>query len=296
MRSVDGVIVADKPRGWTSHDVVDRARRLTGTRKVGHLGTLDPMATGVLPLVIGRVTRLAQFYLHSDKRYEAVFHFGYSTDTYDREGRATSPETEVTIDRTALEQAIERFRGPIRQTPPPVSAKKVAGVPAYKLARKKIPVELKPVDITVHSLEIVDASGAEARVRIHCSAGTYVRSIAHDVGQVFGCGAFLQELRRTASGEFTVETAHTLEQLGELADAGRLDDAVIPPAGLLPGFPNETVDMVTAGQIRNGRDFRVSPFHVRGEARFVKALLANGELVAIGEAKLPNLYHPILVL
>ncbi len=290
------MIVVDKPQGWTSHDVVNRGRRLTGTRRVGHLGTLDPMATGVLPLVIGKATRLAQFYLHSDKRYEAAIHFGNSTDTYDREGAPTSEVTQPVIDPADLERTLAGFRGTIQQTPPPVSAKKIAGVPAYKLARKQIPVDLKPVEITVYSLELVNLSGSDARVRIHCTAGTYLRSIAHDLGQIFGCGAYLSDLRRTASGEFTEERAYTLDRLGELAQAGRLEEALIPAARLLPEFPNEQVDPITAGQIRNGRDFRVSPFSVKAAARFVKALTPDGELVAIGEAKLPHVYHPILVL
>ena len=293
---MDGVILADKPQGWTSHDVVNRVRRLANTRRVGHLGTLDPIATGVLPLVVGKATRLAQFYLHSDKRYEAVIHFGNSTDTYDREGTPTSPPAQPVIDAAALEQALEAFRGTFRQTPPPVSAKKVAGVPAYKLARKQIPVELRPSEVTVYSLELDGLDGVDARVRVHCAAGTYLRSIAHELGQAFGCGAYLNELRRTASGEFTAGDARTLEQLGELAAAGRLQEALIPAARLLPQFPNEEVDPATVRQIRNGRDFRVSPFAVRTAARFVKALAPDGELVAIGEARLPHVYHPILVL
>lgn len=296
MKLVDGVIVADKPQGWTSHDVVNRVRRLSGTRRVGHLGTLDPMATGVLPLVIGKATRLAQFYLHSGKRYDAVIQFGYSTDSFDRDGTPTSPVSEVSIIAADLEKALDQFRGKIQQVPPPVSAKKVAGTPAYRLARKQMPVDLKPVEVTVHTLELVWVRGDQARVRVHCSAGTYLRSIAHDLGQVFGCGAFLSELRRTASGEFGEESARTLEQLAALAADGRLSEALIPAASLLPDFPGETVDSVTAGQIRNGRDFRVSPFRARTGSRFVKALSSDGELVAIGEAKLPNLYHPVLVL
>ncbi|HLJ13204.1 MAG TPA: tRNA pseudouridine(55) synthase TruB [Bryobacteraceae bacterium] len=293
---MDGVIVVDKPQGCTSHDVVNRVRRWSGTRRVGHLGTLDPMATGVLPLVIGKATRLAQFYLQSSKRYEACIHFGYSTDSYDRDGQPTSTVTDVTIDPAELEKALERFRGTIEQTPPPFSAKKISGTPAYSLVRKHLPVDLKPVQITTYSFELLGVGGNEARVRIHCSAGTYLRSIAHELGQIFGCGAFLAALRRTASGEFTEETARTLEQLGELAEQSRLNEALIPAARLLPEFPDETVDSVTAGQIRNGRDFRVSPFRTRSGSRFVKAVSPDGDLVAIGEAKLPNLYHPVLVL
>jgi tRNA pseudouridine55 synthase len=290
------MIVVDKPRDWTSHDVVNRMRRLAGTRRVGHLGTLDPSATGVLPLVIGRATRLAQFYVRNDKVYEGVIHFGYSTSTYDAEGEATSPEVAVTLERVALETVLDQFRGPLSQVPPPVSAKKIAGRPAYELARKNLPVELEPVNIEVYALVVLAIDGCEASVRVHCSAGTYLRSIAHDAGRALGCGAFLKSLRRTASGDFKIEMARTLEALAELAGESRLEEALIPAAQLLPDFPLEMVDSITAGQIRNGRDFRVSPFQIKKGARFVKAVTAHGELIAIGEARLPHLYHPVLVL
>jgi tRNA pseudouridine55 synthase len=293
---VDGVIVVDKPREWTSHDVVNKMRRFAGTRKVGHLGTLDPGATGVLPLVIGRATRLAQFYTRNDKIYEGVIHFGYSTDTYDGDGQRASEEVPVTLDRASLDPVLDRFRGEITQTPPAVSAKKIAGVPAYALARKHQPVVLEPVQVQVYSLELLSIDGQEAAVRVHCSAGTYLRSIAHDAGQILSCGAFLKALRRTVSGDFKIETARTLEQLSDLAAAGSLTEALIPAAQLLPEFPVETVDSITASQIRNGRDFRISPFHTRQGARYVKAVSQHGDLVAIGEARLPHVYHPVLVL
>ena len=293
---MDGAVVVDKPSGWTSHDVVNKVRRFAGTKKVGHLGTLDPSATGVLPLVIGRATRLAQFYTRNDKIYEGVIHFGYATDTYDADGQPASPAREILLDRESLEAALQKFRGPFAQIPPPVSAKKIGGRPAYEMARKQQPVDLKPVDVEVYSLELLGIEGCEASVRVHCSAGTYVRGIAHEAGQALGCGAFLQSLRRTASGDFKIASARTLEQLAALAEEGRFAEAVIPAAQLLPEFPSEMVDALTAGQIRNGRDFRTSPFHVRSGGRFVKAVTPEGQLVAIGEARLPNLYHPVLVL
>ena len=271
-------------------------RRLAGTRKIGHLGTLDPGATGVLPLVIGRATRLAQFFTRNDKTYQGVIHFGYSTDSYDMDGVATSQETPVTLDRQALESLLDRFRGEIQQVPPPVSAKKVAGRPAYELARKGQTVELEPVTVKVYDLQLLGLEGCEATVLLHCSAGTYVRSIAHDAGQALGCGAFLKSLRRTASGDFNIERARTLEELAVLAHEGRLQEALIPAAELLPAFPAELVDAITAGHIRNGRDFRVSPFQAREGTRYVKAVTPQGELVAIGEARLPHVYHPVLVL
>jgi tRNA pseudouridine55 synthase len=246
--------------------------------------------------VIGRATRLAQFYTRNDKVYEGVIHFGYSTDSYDADGQPTSTATDIVLGREQLEAALQKFRGPFAQVPPQVSAKKIGGRPAYEMARKQQPVELKPADVEVYSLDVVRIEGCEAEVRVHCSAGTYLRSMAHDAGQALGCGAFLKSLRRTASGDFKIEAARTLEQLAVLAEAGRFEEAVIPAAELLPEFPAEMVDALTAGQIRNGRDFRISPFHVRSTGRFVKAVNSEGQLVAIGEARLPHLYHPVLVL
>lgn len=290
------MIVVDKPEGCTSHDVVNRIRRMAQTRRIGHLGTLDPMATGVLPLVVGRATRLAQFFQRNDKKYDAVIRFGLTTDSYDREGSITATHSDFELSRGGLENALEAYRGTFMQTPPPVSAKKVNGVPAYKLARKKAPVELEAVEITVHSIELREITNDMARILVHCAAGTYVRSIAHDLGLRLGCGAILDRLRRTASGDFSEEQARTLDDLDLLTDHGRLAEALIPAARLLPDMPAEIVDALTAGQIRQGRDFRVSPFRSRGGGTFVKAVTHDGDLIAIGEAKLPNVYHPILVL
>jgi tRNA pseudouridine55 synthase len=292
----DGVIVVDKPAGWTSHDVVAKMRGIARTKRVGHLGTLDPMATGVLPLVFNGATRLAQFYTASDKTYEGVIHFGYATNSYDADGEPVGEVREVTPNPEQLATAIERLRGTIQQTPPVVSAKKIGGVPAYKLARKKVDVVMKPVEVTVHSFEILKSEGADVRVLVRCSAGTYIRSLAHDLGQALGCGAHLKALRRLASGEFPITKARTLEQLESLVREGKLNEAFIPAAELLPAFPSEVVDDLTAAQIRQGRDFRVSPFRVGPEARHVKAIGPDGKLLAIGEAKLPHLYHPIMVL
>jgi tRNA pseudouridine55 synthase len=293
---VDGAIIVDKPAGMTSHDVVNRLRRLSGTRKIGHLGTLDPMATGVLPLLIGRATRLAQFFGPAEKKYDARIRFGWATDTYDREGTPMSEPVEPSFSREELEDALVAFRGTFLQTPPPFSAKKIAGTPAYKLARKKIAVELTPVEVRVIAMELDEFDGASARLRVHCSAGTYLRGIAHDVGQKIGCGAYLDSLRRTASGDFTEEHARSLDDLAQLSEAGRLAEALIPAANLLPQFSTATVDLLTVGQIRQGKDFRLSPFLATPASKYVKAISQEGDLVAIGEARLPHLYHPILVL
>jgi tRNA pseudouridine55 synthase len=279
----------------TSHDVVNRMRRIAKTKKVGHLGTLDPMATGVLPLVIGRATRLAQFFTKNEKEYDGTIQFGQATDSYDAEGTPTGERVEVELDRHTLEQALEQFRGTIQQTPPAISAKKIGGKPAYQLARQNVEVELKAVEVTIHRLELIDCDKDVARVFVSCSAGTYLRSIAHDLGRALGCGAHLKALRRVASGGFRIDQAQPLDRLQTMAESGDLFQALIPAAELLPEFPNEIVDPLTAGQIRQGRDFRVSPFQVRSSSRYVKAVTMQGELVAIGEAKLPHVYHPFLV-
>jgi tRNA pseudouridine55 synthase len=294
--TLNGVIVIDKPEDWTSHDVVDKVRRIARTKKVGHLGTLDPIATGVLPLVIERATRLAQFYTRSDKIYEGVVRFGWSTASYDRAGEPTSEKVDVRIGAEQLEQALIPFRGEFAQRPPAVSAKKVGGKRSYDLARQGKAVELDAVSITVYELTVLELSGNQARLRVHCSGGTYMRSIAHDVGQALGCGAHLTELRRMASGEFTLDRARTLEQLEALAAEDRLKEAIVPAGQLLPGFPNVFVDDVTIAHVRNGLNFPASPFRSGPPSKFVKAVSRAGELIAIGEVVLPNLYHPVVVM
>jgi len=293
---MNGVIVVDKAGGCTSHDVVDRVRRIMQMRRIGHLGTLDPMATGVLPLIAGRATRLAQYFRTNEKKYDVLVRFGVTTDTYDREGAVTATSPDFELNRDDLEKLLDEFRGTFLQTPPPVSAKKVQRVPAYKLARKNVPVTLAPVEVTVYALELGAVNRTSARLQVHCSSGTYVRGIAHDLGQRLGCGAIVDQLRRTASGDFNESQSHTLEDLEFLAEQGQLKNALIPAAQLLPHFPSEMVDALTAGQIRQGRNFRVSPFRPRAGEQFIKAVTSDGELVAIGEAKLPNVYHPVLVL
>jgi tRNA pseudouridine55 synthase len=214
---MNAVLIIDKPSGFTSHDVVARVRRILQQRAVGHLGTLDPMATGVLPLVLGNMTRLAQFYLKSEKSYEGVIRFGFATDTYDAEGEPAGPSQESTLTLEQVRQLATKFIGVLEQMPPPYSAKKVGGVPAYKLARKNKEVTLNSVQVEIKQFEIVSMDKCCASFLARVASGTYMRSVAHDMGQLAGCGAHLQSLRRTAVAEFVIEDAHTLQQLEEAA-------------------------------------------------------------------------------
>ena len=293
---LDGVIVVNKPQYWTSHDVVGKMRGIAGTRRVGHLGTLDPIATGVLPLMIGQATRLARFWEGAEKCYEAVVRFGFATSTYDRAGEPCGPDAAPQISAEQIEACLTHMRGEIDQTPPPVSAKKVNGVPAYKLARKNIPVDLAPVRVTIYELTLKELTGVRAQLRVRCSAGTYVRTIAHELGIHLGCGAHIEELVRTRSGPFRIEQARTLEELQQLKNDGRLVEALLPMADLLPEFPSVFVDDLAAIHIRQGRDFNVSPFRINAGAPHVKAIGPDGGLIAIGRIALPHVYHPVVVM
>lgn len=291
-----GALVIDKPAGWTSHDVVAKMRRLAGTKRIGHLGTLDPMATGVLPLLLGPATRLARFFDSEEKIYEGVIRFGFSTTTYDAEGEASSELMPYQVDRSTIEDIIaQRFLGKISQMPPAVSAKKIGGTPAYKLARQNKPVELKPVEVTVNEFRILDAEGDRLSVRVRVSPGTYVRSLAHDLGAAVGVGAHLASLRRHSSGTFSLHQAITMEEAAELSAAGGLEERVIPAAKLLPGLPLEVVDEGTVAKIREGRDFNTSPFLETSATPWLKAVSRKGYLVAIAERKLHSIYHPAIV-
>jgi tRNA pseudouridine55 synthase len=259
------------------------------------LGTLDPIATGVLPVMIGQATRLARYFDKSEKAYEAVVRFGFATTTYDREGEPTTPVSEVHVTAEQIEACLETMRGDISQMPPPVSAKKIGGVPAYKLARKNLPVELAAVPVSIYELTLLSVEEDRARLRVRCSAGTYIRSIAHELGMALGCGAHVVELMRTASGSFCLDKAHTLDELHQSKAEGALDQALLPMAELLPQFPSVFVDDVTVRQIRQGRDFAVSAFRTNPWTEHVKAIGPDGTLAAIGRIALPNVYHPVVV-
>lgn len=290
---MNGVLVIDKPAGLTSHDVVNRARRIFQQRSVGHLGTLDPSATGVLPLVLGNLTRLAQFYTSAEKVYEGVIRFGFATDTYDAEGEPASAPQNVKVSLEEVRGLGARFQGVIEQIPPPFSAKKIHGVPAYRLARKHQEVPLKPIQVEIREFEILDAEGDHASFRARVASGTYMRSVAHEMGQQLGCGAHLSSLRRTSLGEFGLTDAHTLEDADTAASAGLLDEILIHPRKLLPQLPSVTANEETAAHIRNGRAVNLPEL---SRARQVKVFCGQRELIAIATRVAGTLFHAKIVL
>ncbi len=290
---LNGVIVVDKPAGWTSHDVVAKSRRILGERSIGHLGTLDPMATGVLPLVLGKMTRLCQFYVSSEKVYEGTIQLGVATDTYDCDGDPVGPARTVYLTLEEIQTAVLCFVGLIQQTPPPFSAKKIKGVPAYKLARKKQEVELAPVEVEVKEFAVLGINGDLVEFRCRVSSGTYVRSLAHELGQKLGIGAHLASLRRTQVAEFTIEQSHTLEEIGEAASLGRIEHLLVHPRRVLPEIPSVTANDEAIGKIRHGRTVNLPEM---SRSRFVKVFAGQSELICIASRVAGTLFHPKVVL
>ena len=320
---MNAVLIIDKPSGFTSHDVVARVRRILQQRAVGHLGTLDPMATGVLPLVLGNMTRLAQFYLKSEKSYEGVIRFGFATDTYDAEGEPSTPSQESALTLEQVRQLATKFIGVIEQMPPPYSAKKIAGVPAYKLARKNKQVALNSVQVEIKQFEILSIEGCCANFQASVASGTYMRSVAHDMGQLAGCGAHLQSLRRTTVAEFVIEDAHTLQQLKEAAgnlkdrrcnshrneDEGEnsntdnaernngsgnsITELFVHPRKLLPSMPAVTASDEMVSRIRHGRPVNLPEL---SRAREVRVFSGQRDLLAICTRVAGSLFHPKIVL
>jgi len=278
----------------TSHDVVGRLRKITGERAIGHLGTLDPMATGVLPLLLGKFTRLAQYFSSAEKSYAGAIRFGFSTDTYDAEGVADGPDACPALTLEEVRAAAARFNGEMDQMPPPYSAKKIAGTPAYKLAREGKPVELKTARVRIDRFEITGLGGAEAGFEMSISAGGYVRSVAHELGRYLGCGAHLGRLRRTQAGVFTIDEAHTLEELQGLAgDVDRLEAMCIHPRLMLPEMPAVTGDAHALGRLRNGAQANLPEF---SRAAMVKVFAGQKELVGIASRVAGTLFQPVVVM
>jgi tRNA pseudouridine55 synthase len=295
---VNGLLVIDKPGGMTSHDVVNRLRRITGEQSIGHLGTLDPMATGVLPLLMGKFTRLAQYFSAAEKSYTGSIRLGFATNTYDAEGEPAGPdrwpEVAATVTLDQVRAAAARFHGEMEQMPPQFSAKKVDGQPAYKSAREGKPVQLKPARIRIDAFVIESLDGPEAGFTIDISAGGYVRSVAHEMGHDLGCGAHLSRLRRTRAGAFTLADAHTLKELELLAgNIAALENLCVHPRILLPEMPAVTGDSQVLGRLRNGAQANLPEFSA---APLVKVFAGPRELVGIARRVAGTLFQPVIVM
>jgi tRNA pseudouridine55 synthase len=310
----DGILVVDKPGGKTSHDVVEAVRRLVGFRGIGHFGTLDPLATGVLVLALGRATRLARFYAGRRKRYTCAVRFGFSTDTYDSDGEPLGSDSAPDLNAEELQAYAAQFLGKTQQTPPSFSAKKIHGRPAHELARKKKPVNLEPVEVEVFEFRLTSVEGSLARFVVECGAGTYIRSLAHELGKLHGAGAHLAEITRTAVGEFTLDQAAGLPELEQDAKAGRLPDRVIHLENLLPELPRATVLPIIEKRVRHGAKFnlplaQIQPGQVTSaqgapseldsgdwKPSRLRVFNQQGKLIAIAEPVVPRTYQPVVVL
>jgi tRNA pseudouridine55 synthase len=303
VQELSGVFIIDKPAGLTSHDVVARVRKILGTRQVGHFGTLDPFATGVLPLSVEKATRFAQFYLRSRKAYEGTIRFGFSTDTYDATGKPASEPVAAPPDPSALAAIFRDLTGRVMQTPPPFSAKHVDGVRAYELARKQKPFHLDPVEVEIYALELLGVEGGQARFAVECSGGTYVRSLAHDIGQKLACGAHLAALRRTAVAEFREDRAVALEQLDAAVKEGNVQTCRVPMEALLP----DCVELVVRGReeqsVRHGHKFELAQALRPGRGgvpastpNLLKILNGERHIIAIARHVTGAVYHPNVVL
>jgi tRNA pseudouridine55 synthase len=276
---VSGVLVIDKPVGMTSHDVVQIVRKGIDIRRAGHTGTLDPRASGVLVVLIGPAVRLSEYISASDKRYQATVRLGASTNTYDAEGQITQASAKVDVTEDQFMEALDSFVGEIEQVPPPYSAVKVKGRRAYEMSRKGEEVDLKPRKINVYSLELLEWAPPEAVVDVYCSSGTYVRSLAHDLGQQLGCGAHLVGLRRTKSGRFTLRDAVPLRRLREAFANGEWYKYLIPAAEALADWPMVELDPDQVELIRHGHRVPADP----GSTGWARGVSMQGDLVALLE-------------
>jgi len=303
---MDGLLIVDKPAGCTSHDVVLRVRRLLRQKRVGHAGTLDPDATGVLLVTLGQATRFFPYLSGHDKAYEGTIRLGFSTDTYDASGETVSAETETAAlpGKDAVAAAMRTLEGGLLQVPPPYSAKKVGGKPAYKLARAGREVVLEPARVNVRSFRLTDYAPPLLGFEVECSAGTYVRSLAHDLGRRLGCGAHLRSLRRTASGPYSVRAAVSLAGLEEAAGAGRADGHVVPVERLVPEAPAVSLSRDAVSLALNGSPLQ--PEHLagpgaeelaRGDAALFRVFDPSGKLLALARpSPARDALKPFLVL
>ncbi len=289
---MNGLLVLDKPQGMTSHDVVAIVRRATGEKSIGHLGTLDPMATGVLPLLLGKYTRLAQFFNQAEKQYTGHIRFGFATDTFDAEGAPSTTPKPLTHSLDQLRTLSQKFHGDIDQLPPIFSAKKINGTPAHKLARAGAEVPVKPARITIHDFQLTSLNDDTAAFTMSVSAGGYVRSVAHDLGQLAGCGAHLSSLRRTSAGAFSLDHTLTIDHL-KASTPAELERLLPHPRTLLPEMPSVTVDDQLAGRLRNGMQVNLPDF---SQVPLIKIFTAPTEFLAIGRRVAGTLFQPIVVL
>lgn len=278
--AISGVLVVDKPVGMTSHDVVQAIRNGTGLRRAGHTGTLDPRASGVLVILVGPAVRLSEYVSASDKRYQAIIRLGSTTDTFDADGRFTRQNQPINVTEGQFEEVLKTFVGEIEQTPPPYSAVKVQGRKAYELARQGEQVDLAPRKITVHHLEVLEWAPPEVVVDVHCSSGTYVRSLANDLGEKLGTGAYLVGLRRTKSGRFTLRDAVPLRKLQESFHVGNWYQFLIPAAEALGDWPAVELTPDEVEGIRHGHRVRAGTNAAPG---MVRGVSTQGELVALME-------------
>ncbi len=277
----------------TSHDVVARLRRIAGEKSIGHLGTLDPMATGLLPLLLGNYTRLAQFFGSLEKHYTGTIRFGFATDTYDAEGKATTPAVPVALSVEQICAAAACFVGETEQMPPPYSAKKIDGKPAYALARAGKAPQLKPARVRIAELTFGRFDGDSVSFSMQISSGGYVRSVAHELGIRLGCGAHLASLRRTAAGPFQIEHARSLGELQQVSSVDEIAAHLLHPRTLLPEFPAVTADGSTLGRLRNGAQVNLPEF---SRAANVKVFASQTELAAIARRVAGTLFQPEVVL
>jgi tRNA pseudouridine55 synthase len=280
---MDGILIIDKPGGVTSHDVVQRARKLLKTSRVGHLGTLDPMATGVLLLCIGKATRIGRFLNTTPKEYTGEIRFGFATSTYDREGEPTGPEVAFTHEKAEVEEAMQGLTGAYDQKPPLISAKKIGGIPSYKLARRGMALEPIAVPVEVSVFEVTSFTPPLVGFRVVCSSGTYVRSLAHDLGQRLNCGAHLESLKRVRSGDFTIDDA---------VPAGEgLADEIIPLENLLPSLPRIDIE----GELAEDRVLHGNPVETAHPAGLARIFNKKGEFLAVAAVE-NGWAHPRVVL
>lgn len=287
---MDGVLVIDKPAGWTSHDVVAKIRNITRIKKVGHTGTLDPFATGVLPLTLGRATRLTSYFLSSDKTYRGIIRFGLATTTFDCDGEPTGADTHPRVEPARIEEIFTHYLGTVRQTQPPYSAKKIQGKPMYRYARKGVILEGETKEVLIKSLTLLGVDESDAEFELRCAAGTYARSLAHDVGRDYGCGAHLLQLRRTCSGEFPIEAASPLREGDAFYSRDFFADRLIPMRDLLPELPAIRLSSADCERIGHGMDLNL--LTSCWEADEYRLLDESGELVALAQ-RLQTFVSPV---